>query len=291
MNKRELERNGAHHPADAKAKQLPPSVGEFAVGERDQLLARVAGLEAAFKSDPFKRERLAIQFCESRSISDSNPHSHKIIDAFCVGYSIASSEQQELAALKQPSAGVDERAAFLAGVKAASDKVKAIVEDYDYRHGVTDPDTGTREYPGNGEEWVGQMLELIEDFTGIACPKEWQSSGKPAQVMGRVYDGKAELNSIGRALSDHSPLYAEPASADVVPVPDYKRKFECLVDHAKRQDQEISRLRYDENVRRFYDEGAVWFWAGDETDNLETLACPVVINAGDLRSLLNGGRS
>jgi hypothetical protein len=43
---------------------------------------------------------------------------------------------------------------------------------------------------------------------------------QPAQVMGRVYDGKAELNSIGRALPDHSPLYAEPAPAsDVVQVP------------------------------------------------------------------------
>ena len=71
--------------------------------------------------------------------------------------------------------------------------------------------------------------------------------------------------------------------------PNFKRKFECLVEHAKRQDQELERLRYDENVRRFYDEGAVWFWAGDETDNLETLACPVVINAGDLRALLGSG--
>jgi len=67
---------------------------------------------------------------------------------------------------------------------------------------------------------------------------------------------------------------------------DYKRKFECLVDHCKRQDKEIADLRYDQNIRRFYDDGAVWFWAGDETDNLETLACPVVINSGDLRALL-----
>jgi hypothetical protein len=38
--------------------------------------------------------------------------------------------------------------------------------------------------------------------------------------MGRVYDGKAELNSIGRALPDNSPLYAEPAPAsDAVQVP------------------------------------------------------------------------
>lgn len=67
---------------------------------------------------------------------------------------------------------------------------------------------------------------------------------------------------------------------------DYKFKFETLVDHCKRQDQEIAALRYDANIRNYYDTGQVWFWAGDETDNLETLACPVVINAGDLRELL-----
>ena len=78
-----------------------------------------------------------------------------------------------------------------------------------------------------------------------------------------------------------------PPAAGVPEGPNYKFKFETLVDHCKRQDQTIADLRYDENIRRFYDEGAVWFWCGDETDNLETLACPVVINAGDLRALLS----
>ena len=66
----------------------------------------------------------------------------------------------------------------------------------------------------------------------------------------------------------------------------YKSKFECLVEHCKRQDKRISNLVYDENIRRYYDSGAVWFWAGDDSENLETLACPVVIGAGDLRALL-----
>jgi hypothetical protein len=65
---------------------------------------------------------------------------------------------------------IGQLSAFNAGVKAASDKVKSIVADYDEQHGSTDPDTGMREYPGNGEEWVGQMMELIEDFTGIVAP-------------------------------------------------------------------------------------------------------------------------
>ena len=71
---------------------------------------------------------------------------------------------------KAQGAVMPERESFMAGVKAASDHVSKIVEDYDRQHGITDPDTGTREYPGNGEEWVGQMLELIEDFTGIVAP-------------------------------------------------------------------------------------------------------------------------
>lgn len=80
-----------------------------------------------------------------------------------------------------------ERDSFMAGVKAASDKVKAIVEDYDQRHGSTDPDTGTREYPGNGEEWVCCMLELIEDFTGIVAPSSLAAApAAPAADAGIV---------------------------------------------------------------------------------------------------------
>lgn len=205
-------------------KTVPPSVGEFAIGERDQLLARVAELEAAQRN----AELLGIGF---------------LVDGVCVHPQrvIMQYPSAAEAALKQPSAGVDERAAFLAGVKAASDKVKAIVEDYDYRHGVTDPDTGTREYPGNGDEWVGQMLELIEDFTGIVCPKEWQAraqlaapAGVPAAnqlIMGmadalrhviKELDAEAcediDYAQVSSALAAYEFFKDKPAS-DVVPVP------------------------------------------------------------------------
>lgn len=72
---------------------------------------------------------------------------------------------------------------FAAGVKAASDHVKAMVEEYDRRHGSTDPDTGTREYPGNGDEWVGQMMELIEDFTGIVAPHPVSGEFNPEHTL------------------------------------------------------------------------------------------------------------
>ncbi|PKM31762.1 MAG: hypothetical protein CVV07_01220 [Gammaproteobacteria bacterium HGW-Gammaproteobacteria-11] len=47
-----------------------------------------------------------------------------------------------------------------------------------------------------------------------------ETAGKAATVVGRVYSGSAELNSIGRALPDGSPLYAKPdvASATLAKV-------------------------------------------------------------------------
>ena len=60
-----------------KDKNVPPSVGEFAVGERDQLLARVTELES----------NLAVTRAQCDSMLDANA---------------------SLATLKQPSAGVDE---------------------------------------------------------------------------------------------------------------------------------------------------------------------------------------
>lgn len=100
-------------------------------------------------------------------------------------------------------------------------------------------------------------------------------------IEGQMVDDDGSEYSVGAARAALSANHSER-----VREVSYKRKFECLAEHAKRQDQVISEMRYDENIRRFYDDGAVWFWAGDETDNLETLACPVVINAGDLRAML-----
>lgn len=63
--------------------------------------------------------------------------------------------------------------AFGAGVKAAADLVKKMVDDYDTDHGSTDPETGTREYPGDGAAWVCDMEELEGSIRAL--------SAKPAQ--------------------------------------------------------------------------------------------------------------
>lgn len=85
--------------------------------------------------------------------------------------------------------------AFAAGVKAAADLVKKMVDAYDTDHGSTDPETGTREYPGEGAAWVCEMQELEESIRALpaqpatrpansspspaASPRQASVSGKP----------------------------------------------------------------------------------------------------------------
>lgn len=134
------------------------------------------------------------------------------------------------------------------------------------------------------EDYLRQAIRQMLTCDMVALLPGWEGS------RGAGFERSVALQ-VGMALVLADQVTGTPAAPTVKaeqaePAIDYKRKFECLVDHAKRQDKVISDMRYDENIRRFYDDGAVWFWAGDGTDNLETLACPVVINAGDLRALL-----
>lgn len=65
-----------------------------------------------------------------------------------------------------------------------------------------------------------------------------------------------------------------------------KFKFDTLVDHCKVLDAEIARLRAELNQARLYEDNAVWHWQHDGEDFLESLTCPVVIPASQLRELL-----
>lgn len=59
-----------------------------------------------------------------------------------------------------------------------------------------------------------QSSSAVES-TSSAHIKRYQVNAPGEQIMGRVYDGKAELNSMGRMLPDGSALYASPqAEAD-----------------------------------------------------------------------------
>ena len=165
------------------------------------------------------------------------------------------------------------------------------------------------EWPGTGcEECKAEARERAQQTEQDEADNSYhthefakaQAKPAPAQDEREAFEASFKTLEAGLSLDGIYALFmakeiywqgwqaraARPAQTEQQPEIDYKRKFECLVEHAKRQDRVIAEMRYDENIRRFYDDGAVWFWAGDDSDNLETLACPVVINAGDLRALI-----
>lgn len=47
-------------------------------------------------------------------------------------------------------------------LEGAAKHIQKQADDYDEAHGHTDPDTGTREYPGEGEAYVFEMTELAD---------------------------------------------------------------------------------------------------------------------------------
>lgn len=57
-----------------------------------------------------------------------------------------------------------------AGIELAACFVEKRLHDYVSEHGSTDPDTGTVEYPGNGEEYVYELEEIIEGIRALAAP-------------------------------------------------------------------------------------------------------------------------
>lgn len=56
----------------------------------------------------------------------------------------------------------------VSGIELAARFVEKRRDDYVQEFGSTDPDTGTVEYPGNGEEYVGELEEIIEGIRALA---------------------------------------------------------------------------------------------------------------------------
>ncbi len=59
---------------------------------------------------------------------------------------------------------------FARGIDAAARLVEQRLADYDAEHGSTDSDTGAREYPGTGDEYVYELTEIAEAIRGLAPP-------------------------------------------------------------------------------------------------------------------------
>lgn len=65
-----------------------------------------------------------------------------------------------------------------------------------------------------------------------------------------------------------------------------KWRYDALVQHCKLQDKNIAKLSDERNTAWMYEQREVWFWQGDGEDYPESLSCPVVIKADDLRAIL-----
>lgn len=53
------------------------------------------------------------------------------------------------------------------GIELAARWVEQRASDYDAAHGHTDPDTGTREYPGDGAEYYGELLDIADGIRAL----------------------------------------------------------------------------------------------------------------------------
>lgn len=56
---------------------------------------------------------------------------------------------------------------YIEGVKAAAKKVAKRRDGYVEEHGSYDPDTGATEFPGTGEEYVGELDEIEEEILAL----------------------------------------------------------------------------------------------------------------------------
>lgn len=63
------------------------------------------------------------------------------------------------------------RAVERAAYERAAQWVNKRAEDYDAEHGLTDPETGTREYPGNGDEYVFELHEIADGLRALKEPQ------------------------------------------------------------------------------------------------------------------------
>lgn len=79
------------------------------------------------------------------------------------------------AALRQLSTARRLPHPYAAGVEAAAALIDARRETYDEEHGSTDSETGAREYPRGGDEYVGELIDLAESVRALAAAQGQQA--------------------------------------------------------------------------------------------------------------------
>lgn len=62
------------------------------------------------------------------------------------------------------------------GRESAARFVEARRDDYIREHGSYDPSTGMTEFPGNGDEYVYELEEIIDGIRRLAAPAKQEGS-------------------------------------------------------------------------------------------------------------------
>lgn len=70
-----------------------------------------------------------------------------------------------------------------------------------------------------------------------------------------------------------------------------KHRFDALVDYCKNLMADNDRLRHENLQLRFVDGADCWHWMPEGGNHLDSLVCPILIQAEDLRALLAGNQA
>lgn len=115
------------------------------------------------------------------------------------------------------------------------------------------------------------LVYVLGQFDGenFQCPKCFHE--EPTKDMDSAYFLRRHLEEVPAHLGPTVPSF----------------KFATLVEHCKRLESQLDAERRRNNDLEFYrDDNAVWHWQNDGQDFLESLSCPVIIPAHQLRDLL-----
>lgn len=78
---------------------------------------------------------------------------------------------------------------YIDGVKAAAKKVAKRRDGYVEEHGSYDPDTGVTEFPGTGEEYVGELDEIEEEIRALLASRAPPVHPAPVGSVHILFDG------------------------------------------------------------------------------------------------------